>query len=367
MTTQAKKINPPKGYLPILEAITFCHSKGLAGGFLRGLLAERELIARFYEHTDEAWKDMVPTYWAARSDKGELICVPTLKTGLFKTPGLGLFASVHFGGPVFVHKNKLNMAVEAEVATRSETPEIEASDIDSTFSSQYWNLWQLLAWVHSQEKSLVAMSVDRDDPPKLWYIEANYTLEGGPSFEDSQKDVLNHLRSGKLDSYDLPSSGGASTKIDALQWSALKFFDDPPRATVDEWTQETVQPYFPVEQKLSILNMPKQGGETVNIEANDSVALLPVGIKSSNPKRGGGKRPGPYINILKEYLETYNTRHNKDGGIAGADNIYLARQFVAHCENRKSTDRKYRIDLPKVGHLRDVVAKLKKEILKSCR
>jgi hypothetical protein len=85
--------------------------------------------------------------------------------------------------------------------------------------------------------------------------------------------------------------------------------------------------------------------------------------KPAKPKRGGGKRPGDYYDVLKSDLIRYHRTHEQDGGIAGADNIKLARWFVQQCGIRKETDTNYRFDVPSVNHLRGVIAKLKDEIL----
>jgi hypothetical protein len=134
----------------------------------------------------------------------------------------------------------------------------------------------------------------------------------------------------------------------------LKFFDDPARAAVDERAQETVRPYFPVKQVLVIWKATGGGAAPVKSAVPSSASKPP------NQKRKGGKRPGEYIPKLKSWMDSYHQRYDKDGGVLGADNTALAREFVRYHDNRK-IDPEYKFDLPGVNHLRGVIGKLKAE------
>jgi hypothetical protein len=99
---------------------------------------------------------------------------------------------------------------------------------DRLFETEWWNLYQVLAWVYLRDRALVregaVMREGAGFPMRLIVEAANRPGACYPSFRLAQGALIEALQTRKLTAYGLENGEGNLTEIPPLQWTDLKIW-----------------------------------------------------------------------------------------------------------------------------------------------
>lgn len=242
----------------------------------------------------------------------------------------------------------------------------------TAFEDHYWNSMQLLAWVWLRDKQ--AVEVAADDAPSRSYCREETLPDGrvecietpseplcpisltimaamnGAALPDQRAAeivVINELIAGQLDCLGLRNGQGDPEKVPASNWLQLQ---------LKWWRNElaAVSKDLLRRGSTSWRELKFQREQVLSTDSTNSV-LVAGSIPQGKPRRHGGRKPGQYMERLRQFLEHYHK--TQPGGLNG---VPLA-SLTADARSRLSRDNVRNV--PVSRQLEESVKKIRAEIL----